>query len=148
MASEGDLSNLAEQLDQLNRRWKMFEVFGKTTRSNPIYYMAFSGGELYQKAAKKQSPYLTGMLHDNHLASGVTITSQGRGSTGAVAYVDVYINPDPTLENPLLGGFPGDYGPRYHREKQQWFQEAIEITRDPFNDLVSKEFGHKLRNWL
>lgn len=148
MASEGDLRELADKLRELNRRWRMFEVFGKSTRDNPIYYMAFEGGELYQRVVKEQSPVLTGMLRDEHLVSGVTITSSGRHGSGAMAYVDIFINPDPTLDNPAMGGAPTVYGPKYHRELRQWFQEAIEISQDPFNKLVDKHFSYKLKNWL
>lgn len=62
-------------------------------------------------AAGRRAPRLTGTLQSAHRGEYVN------------PYSRVFI--DPSVQNPVLGGYPALYGPIVHDDRRPWFDETI-----------------------
>ena len=118
------------QLRVLAQRWKEAEgIFAAEHALNVPGRLAAVGMKLRESGADS-SPYFTGTLSASH-RSQTTITRTIYGSTVTTS---IFIDPD--VENPILGGYPAEYGVTQNQLTGWWdniYQEALDETN--FGDL-------------
>lgn len=131
------LAEFANEIRFYSRRFEYLEDVFKPSGDNPMLQIALIGASIFLDLVMQTSPVDTGTLRDAH------IISEGRligWDTGVQAEVDVTIDPNPNIINPKYGGFPGEYGPKYHRERRAWFEEAAHMMDPLFDDVVDEQF--------
>ena len=133
-----DLAGFAAEIGWLSEKLLKAEELNNPTQDNVAYQIVMMVAIESLLAHQSVSPVDTGMLRDEHRIGDSSISASS-GSVTAEAIID--INPDPTLENIKYGGYPGDYGPRYHSEKRAWFREANFLTKDIFAQIVNEQFS-------
>jgi hypothetical protein len=131
-----NLDQFAAAIMRMAERVNRVDKLGQEKHPNALSQIALIAGTAFHKVAQQQSPYLTGLLRKEHVLSDVEVSTV-RG--GMQAQTRIYINPDPTLENELMGGFPGQYGPEYHMERRQWFAEAEQIVDPLFGKILDDQ---------
>lgn len=133
-----NLDQFAAAIRRMAERVGKLDEFGKEDHPNALRQIALIAGTAFLEVAQEHSPYYTGTLHDAHIMSPVELS---RVSGGMQAEVRIFINPDPSIINPVFGGFPGQYGPEYHRERRQWFAEAEQIVEPMFDKIMDKQMS-------
>jgi hypothetical protein len=131
-----NLDGFIAAIYRMAKRVGTLNDLGQVDHPSALPQIAKIVGEAFHRTAQQQSPYYTGTLHDAHVISDLEVTNRG-GKTQA--QIRIYIDPDPTLINPVFGGFPGQYGPEYHRDRRQWFAEARELIDPLFGKVMDTQ---------
>lgn len=131
-----NFDQFAAAIDRMSERVGKLDDLGNVHHEGALSQIAAMAGEAYFQLTKEESPYDTGTLHDAHRKSEVKQTST---SDGFEAIISIFIDPDPTIENPKYGGFPGQYGPKYHRERLQWFAISAMLMEPLFETIMKTQ---------
>ena len=104
-----DQESMREIKELRRRHHNAVKQLATTGNTAVTRMLAFASAEIGQKW-EERSPYLTGTLSK-------ATREQVFGGVGKVFI-------DPTIENPILGGYPSIYGPVVHRRKP-WVQRVF-----------------------
>ena len=134
---ENEFDDFAAGIDRMAERIGKLDEFGNPKHNNALAQIAVMAGTAFLNIAKEESPYDTGLLSRSHIMSDVEHgSSEGYNEVS----VSIFIDPNPALWNEKWGGSPGQYGPKYHRERLQWFGIALQLVDPLFQHLLNDQF--------
>ncbi len=102
--------------NRLHEASRQLQVVGPTAVTRMLAFVTNEYGEAWEESA----PFLTGSLASS--TREMVIFDTGR----------VFI--DPAIRNPILGGYPAEYGPEVHKRKpwvnRLFYGETARITKE------------------